>query len=350
MSRSPAAHPWTAPRTSDGRPAPILYRAHGAPTRPTLPHAEHSALPTVATLLTLDERLRVDAAGQGVYATRHFDDAQELSGALQARPFGAVLVSVAMLAPHQGRATSAVVELLRERSALPVAALVSDGVELATVLALGHAGIRSVVDVRRPEGWADLRATLACAARPDVAQLAARALAPLLTDATGDVQRFVAALFAAPAQVVTVRDLARGLGVLPTTLMSRFFRAALPPPKRYLAFARLTRAAYLLHTQGWTVAGVADHLEYSSAQGFSRHLHLLLGIRPAEFRRQYDTHAMLARFGSELLAPHANVLHTFWPLRHGEPAAHPAVHRPKAHRASTRESTPTTLPGPHPTK
>jgi hypothetical protein len=105
-------------------------------------------------------------------------------------------------------------------------------------------------------------------------------------------------------------------------LMSRFFRAALPPPKRYLAFARLTRAAHLLHTPAWTVAAVADQLEYSSAQGFSRHLHLLLGVRPAEFRRRYDAAAMLARFDTELLAPHHDVLRTFWPIRGAPPALH----------------------------
>jgi AraC-like DNA-binding protein len=274
----------------------------------------------VATWLTADERLRVDAAGQDVYAAVHFDDLAALGRALAAPRFGAVLVSVALLAGGGRQAGEALAALLRGAAALPTAALVSTPVDLAAVLALGRAGVRAVVDGRGPDGWDALRSLAAGTARSDVALLAQRALAPLVADLTGDVQHFVAALFEAPARVVTVRDLARGLGVLPTTLMSRFFRAALPPPKRYLAFARLTRAAYLLRAPAWTVAAVADHLEYSSAQGFSRHLFLMLGMRPSEFRRRYDADAMLARFADELLVPHRDVLRAFWPLHAGDPA------------------------------
>ena len=307
MRRSPTNRSWTAPRASAGRTAPIVYR-------PRAPAAA-SSHPVVATWLTVDERLRVDAAGQDAYHTTHFDALPVLARALASHPFDAVVVSVALLT-HGGRtAGEGLAALLHAARALPITVLVSESVELAAILALGRAGVRAVVDVRRADGWAVLRSVIAGAARPDVAQLAARTLAPLVAPLTPDVQRFVAALFAAPARVITVRDLARGLGVLPTTLMSRFFRAALPPPKRYLAFARLTRAAHLLRAPAWTVAAVADHLEYSSAQGFSRHLHLLLGMRPAEFRRRYDATAMLARFGEELLVPYLDVLRTFRPLR-----------------------------------
>jgi amidase len=340
MRRPPTARPADSrPRTTPrpaGRAAPIIYRPHAPAPRPGDAHPNAAgppaqplglpALPAVATWLTADERLRVDAAGHGVFAAVHHDALAPLAHALGDRPHEAAIVSVAMLARGGRAAGEALAALLRHAPTLPTAALVSGPVDLATVLALGRAGIRAVVDVRSPDGWATLRAVVAASARPDVARLAARALAPVVAPCTPDVQRFVAALFEAPARVVTVRDLARGLGVLPTTLMSRFFRAALPPPKRYLAFARLTRAAHLLHTPAWTVAAVADHLEYSSAQGFSRHLHLLLGMRPAEFRRRYDGTTMLARFCDELLHPFAAVLRDFWPLRSAAQAARaPAV-------------------------
>jgi len=200
----------------------------------------------VATVLAPDERLRVDAAGDGLYTTTHRDSMDELAGGLRACPADAVLVSTHLIARGGGRAVARVAELVREFPAVPTLAVVSGEVEVPTVFALGRSGVRAVVDVRRPDGWAMLRTTLATAARPDVAVLAAAALTPLLEGASADVRRFVGTLFDAPARVLTVRDLARGLGVLPTTLMSRFFRAHLPAPKRYLAFARLTRAAYLL--------------------------------------------------------------------------------------------------------
>jgi AraC-like DNA-binding protein len=282
----------------------------------------------VATWLAPDERLRVDAAGHDLYRTTHFDDAPALARALAAHGFDAALVSVTLLARTGRRAREALAPIVQTAAALPTLALVSEPVALPAVLALGRAGVRAVLDVQRPDGWTELRAALAATARSDVAQLAHRTLAPAVATATSDVQRFVAALFDAPARVVTVRDLARGLDVLPTTLMSRFFRVRLPPPKRYLALARLTRAAYLLRTPGWTVARVADHLEYSSAQGFSRHLHLLLGVRPAEFRRRYDAVAMLSHFDCELITPHLAVLRTFWPLRGTAP--HPAPAPPPA--------------------
>ena len=76
----------------------------------------------------------------------------------------------------------------------------------------------------------------------------ATALADDLASAPEGCRRFFAALFAAPPEVGTVRALAQVMGVLPTTLMSRFFRARLPAPKRYLAMARLVYAARLLET------------------------------------------------------------------------------------------------------
>lgn len=312
MARSPTAQPWIEPRGGTG---PVSHRIVYRPREGAVADAERSAVPAIATVLAPDERLRVDAAGRGVYTTSHRDSVDEVAGDLRTRPVGALLVSTHLLGRGGGRGVARVAELVREFPAVPTVALVSGEVDVGTMLELGRGGVRAAIDVRRPEGWTVLRSTLAAAARPDVAVLAAAALDPLLTTASADVRRFVRALFAAPARVGTVRDLARGLGLLPTTLMSRFFRAQLPPPKRYLAFARLARAAYLLRNPAWTVAAVADHLEYSSAQSFSRHLYLLLGVRPAEFRRQYNTELMLTRFGDELIVPYTPVLRDFWPLR-----------------------------------
>ena len=72
-------------------------------------------------------------------------------------------------------------------------------------------------------------------------RLALTALAADLAGTPPDCRQFFDALFKAPPRTSTVRELARTLGVLPSTLMSRFFRARLPAPKRYLAYARLTQ-------------------------------------------------------------------------------------------------------------
>jgi AraC-like DNA-binding protein len=96
--------------------------------------------------------------------------------------------------------------------------------------------------------------------------------------------------------------------------MSRFFRLRLPPPKRYLALARLTRAARLLENAGCTLTSVAHHLDYSSAQSFGRHVRTLLGVTAAEFRRRHDGESVLRHFRDELVTPYRETLLTFSPL------------------------------------
>jgi AraC-like DNA-binding protein len=89
---------------------------------------------------------------------------------------------------------------------------------------------------------------------------------------------------------------------------SRFLRAGLPSPKRYLAFARLVRAARLLEAPGRSLAATALALDYSSAQSFNRHVQGLLGLPACEFRRRYDGRAMLARLCTDLVLPHVTAL------------------------------------------
>jgi AraC-like DNA-binding protein len=102
--------------------------------------------------------------------------------------------------------------------------------------------------------------------------------------------------------------------VFPSTLMSRFFRAHLPPPKRYLATARLVRAAHLFENQGFSVANIANHLEYSSPQSFGRHVMGMLGLSAMEFRQRYDGAGMLDRFRQDLVVPYASALKRLQPL------------------------------------
>ena len=96
-------------------------------------------------------------------------------------------------------------------------------------------------------------------------------------------------------------------------LSARAFRG-LPAPKRYLAFARLVRAARLFENPGLSIANVANHLDYSSPQSFGRHVRTLLRMTALEFRRRYDGEGMLHCFREQLVLPYAITLRRFRPL------------------------------------
>lgn len=273
-------------------------------------------VPPIATLLTPDERLRVDAAGHGLYATLHRETVDDLLRELRTRPVAAVVLSATTLGRGDRQTVARVAELVRGFPRVPTLALVSDfdGATPQTVLALGGSGVRTLIDARRPDGWRALRQALTFDDAHPLRQMVAAAIAADLDDAPDGCRRFFAALFTVPEHVTTVRALATALGVLPTTLMSRFFRAHLPAPKRYLAMARLVRAARLLENPGCSHTTVAHTLEYSSAQSFGRHVRAALGCTAREFRRRYDGERLFARFRAELVVPHLETLRAFSPF------------------------------------
>jgi len=212
---------------------------------------------------------------------------------------------------------------VREFPRVPAVALLTQ-IEQQTaraVLALGRSGIRAIVDVRQSTGWRELRAVLAEGRGDDIQRLALSRIAEDMPNAHRDCQQFFELVFR-PQPIGTVRALARALGILPSTLMSRFFRARLPAPKRYLATARLVRAARLLENPGLSVASVANHLDYSSPQSFGRHVRTMLQISAVEFRERYDGEGMLRRFREELVIPYTPVLRDFSPLTSLHPARH----------------------------
>jgi len=272
------------------------------------------ALTAVSTMLTPTERLRVDAAGVGLYQAFHRDSVDDVIRDLKERGAAAVLMSVTRCSQQQ--ATARVASMVREFPRIPAVALLAefDAQTPQTVLTLGRSGVHMLIDVRQAAGWRELRSVLMADRATEIQRLA---LAQLTTDLAGvpaDCWRFFEMLFRCSPQVSTVRMLARRLDVLPSTLMSRFFRARLPAPKRYLAMARLTRAASLFENPGLSVANVANHLDYSSPQSFGRHIRTVLGITAVEFRQRYDGEGMLHRFREELVLPFLMVLRGLTPL------------------------------------
>ena len=266
----------------------------------------------VTTILTPAERPRVDAAGEGLYTTLHRDSIDDVIRDLKERKANAVLLSVTRCGPREA---TRMAMLVREFPRVPTVALLTDLESNANaVLTLGRSGIQTLVDVRQPSGWHRLRDVLLADQSRDINRLALAQLSIDLAGVQPDCWRFFEMLFTLPGGMGTIRSLSRHLGVIPSTMMSRFFRAKLPAPKRYMAMARLIRAAQLFENPGLSVANVADRLEYSSPQSFGRHIRGLIQLTAVEFRQRYDGEGMLERFRSDLILPFLPILRDFSPL------------------------------------
>jgi len=292
------------------------------------PDPRNTAKPlAIVTMLTPIERLRVDAAGDGWYQTIHRDSVAEVVQDLKTQRAGAVVLSVARCDSAERAAVAA---LVREFPRVPTVALLTsvDRAAPQAMLSLGSTGVRQLVDVREADGWRELRNYLLTTRAEDIQREALGQLAIDLAGVSHDCWRFFEALFLVPAHVSTVRALARRLDVLPSTLMSRFFRAKLPAPKRYLAMARLVRAARLFENPGFSVANIANHMDYSSPQSFGRHVRMLLNMTALQLRDSYDGRGMFELFRATLVLPHLEPLHRLRPLAPswGSPAARQVIH------------------------
>jgi AraC-like DNA-binding protein len=275
--------------------------------------AKVKPLMPVATILTPAERIRVDAAGEGSYYAIHRDNVAELVQDIRMNRVDAVLVSVAR---YDAGTRAGVAAMVREFPRVPAVALLTqlDRATPHAMLSLGSTGLRRLVDVRDPAGWRELRDYLLAAQGDGVQRLALTQLAIDLAAAPPDCWGFFEALFLVPPVVSTVRSLSSYLDVVPSTLMSRFFRWRLPAPKQYLAAARLVRAARLFENPGFSVANVANHLDYSSPQSFGRHVRTLLNLTALQFRDRYDGEGMLQEFRATLVTPYLEQLRQFRPL------------------------------------
>jgi AraC-like DNA-binding protein len=277
------------------------------------PVSPECPLLAVSTFLSPAERPRVDAAGEGSYRAIHRDDVAELVGDIKAKRADAVLVSVARCdGPAQPRISAMVREFPRVSTVALVSAVAANSPRIA--LSLGSSGITQLVDVREPQGWHELRRLLLASRGSEIQREALTQLSIDLAGVHPECWRFFEALFLASPRLSTVRGLSIELEVLPSTLMSRFFRAGLPAPKTYLAYARLVRAARLFENPGFSIANVANHLDYSSPQSFGRHLRTLLDLTASEFRRRYDGETMLRHFRETLVLPHLAQLRRIRPL------------------------------------
>lgn len=278
----------------------------------------------VATVLLPRERERVEAAGHGCFTAVHGETLDDAIHHARRRALDAVVLSV-----HRCDESDMprVARFVSEFPHVPAVALIStsDARVSERVLRLGATGVRAVVDVSSPSGWQLLRDLL----REPSSPIAARVMAALDGDLAGvppDCRLFFELLVRRAPALATVGLLADELKVVPSSLMSRFHRAALPSPKTYLAHIRLVHAAWLLANRGLSITDVAHRLEYSSPQSFGRHLRALLGITAGEFRRRYPFDTSLHRFRTAFVVPFRERLLAFHPLGtspgdHGQSAA-----------------------------
>ena len=93
--------------------------------------------------------------------------------------------------------------------------------------------------------------------------------------------------------------------------------------------ARLVRAARLFENPGFSVANVANHLDYSSPQSFGRHVRTIMHMTAVQFRERYDGEGMLQHFRQTLVhsAPRATAAPSSAQSRRG---AHPYARRRRA--------------------
>lgn len=266
----------------------------------------------VSTILTPLERSRMDAAAQGLCDPLHRESLDEVLSDLRQQRASLVLISVTR---YGSQSSSRVAAMVREFPRVPAVALLTETQNSTphATLALGQLGIRTLVDARLPAGWQALRNLLASQGSNDLLRSALAQISLDLPGVSKDCWRFFELLFESSPRISTVRQLARHLNILPSTLMSRFFRARLPAPKRYLSLARLIRAARLFENPGLSVARVANHLDYSSPQSFGRHVRTVMKMSPVKFRSTFDGQGMIQYFRTELVLPYVETLSTFRP-------------------------------------
>lgn len=269
--------------------------------------------PSVTTCLAPRERSRVDVASDGQFRPVHRDTLDAVRRDLIDGAADGALVSAAVVCTTDIPKLAA---LVRGFPAAPIVGLVGDADEhhaLSGALAFGAAGVRVLVDGREAAGWRELRAAFVpnrvCEAgrRSGLVEIVRE-----LGEAPVGLVRFFDAVFDPDA--TSMRRLADRFGICPSTLSSRFYRAHLPSPKRYLVFGRLVRAAYLLESPGLSVSAVADRLDASSPQSFQRSVRSYMGMSATQFRERYSGALMLAHFRRALITPYVARLRTFDPF------------------------------------
>lgn len=267
---------------------------------------------TVTTLLEPAIRSRVDVATHGCFRSLHAGTVSEAMKLVREKPIRALLVSPSWIRRED---VGQLGRIIHDFPGIPAVAVVSrfDPACQEKLLELGVCGVRRLVDVSRRDGWNSLR-HLVTSVVPPATNRILNHVAKTIDDAAPDAKRVFEILVIVAPLTTTVRMLCRRLRVQPTTLMSRFDRAGMPSPKRYLSAVRLVYAAALFELPGLSIGDVAYRLNFSSPQSFARHLRSVVGVTGREFRERYPFSTALTDFTERFILPYRVAFRTFHPL------------------------------------
>jgi len=286
----------------------------------------------LSTWATERERQQIDAGAVECVRTTHCNTLSEVVADFTNGRADGALISAALITSESLPTLRALVRGFPTQIVVGLIGEVSEGRAVRAAVLFGQVGIRAVADVRNAQGWREFRNVFDCGSQPD--QFIREALAVVLCDigesenVNSDGRNEFFRLAFSP-RVTSAKELAGRLGVLPSTLMSRFFRAALPSPKQYVAYARLVWAAYLGESSGMSIAAIANRLNASSPQSFHRAVRTIMRMSAAEFRYFYNGARMLEMFRSRLVTPYRDTLRTFDPTADSGPTF-PTRHTPSA--------------------
>lgn len=261
------------------------------------------SIPSPLLVLHRDAGLRarlVSVASERGFELRMIGDWMQLAEAARSAPASALLV----VDPHEGVADEAQIapELARLLDDLPslsiTAALPVAPGSQETVRRLAGIGVVQVIDLTEEATPDAVGQRLAAARGRPLRALMDRAL----PDSTSGAAR---AILAAATSIVAEggqgQDLADSLNVTPRTVSRWCRRAALPPPKRLLAWMRILLAAELLDDPGRRITEVATACGYAADSSLRHTLRTFVGMTPTELRH-HGAFAVSSRLFLEALA------------------------------------------------
>lgn len=265
--------------------------------------------PTLLTVLPQQLRSQLSAAVQDQFHAIHAESLEAACKMSQTTPPDALVVSPVVAAREPQAAAEHLIANCR--GAVAVATVNEHGPSACSgSLRLGVSGVRNIVDLTTRSGWTDLRGLLAPASIR-TANTVLREIDRAVGEMRVETRQFFSTLVQAAPRLTTVKQLTGAMQVQTTSLVSRFVRAGLPSPKRYLAGVRLVYVAQLLEDPKATVASTAYRLGYASPQSLGRHLRLELGITPSEFRSRNTFESTLGRFIEGSITPFVPTLKGF---------------------------------------
>ncbi len=269
-------------------------------------------LGAIATILDEVERSTIDAATGEYVAALHTQSVQEVIRTVRERDVRAVLLSPRCVSRAD---VSDVARLAQEFPGVPLVAVLSAhaGDLSERLLQLGSSGVHTMVDLTRRDGWKRLRMMVGRDVSTASNQIVAATFAALEAPTLGS-ERFFETLVVRAPRTASAGALIARFDVPASTLISRFFRAGLPSPKRYLSTVRLVYAASLMRVEGLSLGDVANRLEFSSPQSFSRHIRTATGMTGTEFRERVTFRSALRDFTGRLVLPFRATFRTFHPF------------------------------------